>query len=160
MKPLTALINAFDQDQIKELERKGQYDVTLEGEVVTLTLEDVEISSEDIPGWLVASENGLTVALDITLTDDLRKEGISRDVVNRVQNLRKDKGLEVQDKISLKYFTSDDMAKSAILVHKNYIQKETQALSLEFQEKVSNADTLDIDGIELLISLEVVGNGK
>lgn len=160
MKPLTALINAFGQDHIKEIERNGQYEVSLEGEAITLTLEDVEITSEDIPGWLVASENGLTVALDITLTDELRREGISRDAVNRIQNLRKDKGLEVQDKIAVRYFTADEMTKSAIIAHKNYIQKETQALVLEFQEKIPNADVLDIDGIELLISIEVVENGK
>lgn len=156
MKPLTVLINAFDQEQIKEIERNGQYNVTLEGETITLTLEDVEVMSEDIPGWLVASEGGLTVALDITLTDDLRKEGISRDVVNRIQNLRKDKGLEVQDKIKVDYFTTDAMTKTAIAAHQNYIQKETQALALEFRDQLANADLLDIDGVELHIKLEVI----
>ncbi len=108
MKLLTPLINQMDQAQIKELEQTGEYAVELEGEKVVLGLEDVEITSEDIPGWLVASEDGLTVALDITITDELKKEGLSRDVVNRLQNLRKDQGLEVQDKINVSYHTNDE----------------------------------------------------
>lgn len=154
MKQLAPLINQIDQDQIKGLEQSGKIQLDLDGETITLGLDDVEISSEDIPGWLVASEDGLTVALDITITDDLKQEGISRDVVNRLQNLRKDQGLEVQDKIKVSYHTSDDLLKTSVETYKNYIQKETQALSLEYVEQ-ANGSTLEIDGLEMVVELEV-----
>lgn len=156
MKLLVPQINGLDQDQIKVFESEGSYQFDLEGESVSLTLEQVEISSEDIPGWLVASENGLTVALDITLTDDLKKEGLARDVVNRVQNLRKDKGLEVQDKIEINFDSSIKMMVEAVEVHREYIQRETQALKLERQDGLNNGEVLDIDGTDLTIQLEVV----
>lgn len=155
MKQLTPLINEMGQNQIKQLEQSGEYAVELDGEKVVLGMEDVEITSEDIPGWLVASEDGLTVALDITITDELRKEGISRDVVNRLQNLRKDQGLEVQDKIKVSLFTTNDLLKAAVEAHKNYIQKETQALTMEFVDMTNGGTTLDIDGLELTVGLEV-----
>lgn len=156
MKLLVPQINGLDQDQIKVFESEGSYQFDLEGEKVSLSLEQVEISSEDIPGWLVASENGLTVALDITLTDDLKKEGLARDVVNRVQNLRKDKGLEVQDKIEINFDSSIKMMVEAVEVHRAYIQRETQALKLEHQDGLNNGEVLDIDGTDLKIQLEVV----
>ncbi|WP_258100329.1 isoleucine--tRNA ligase [Marinoscillum pacificum] len=155
MKQLAPLINQMDQDQIKSLEQSGEFKLDLDGETITLGLEDVEITSEDIPGWLVASEDGLTVALDITISDDLKQEGISRDVVNRLQNLRKDKGLEVQDKIKVSYHTTDDLLKTSVEAYKNYIQKETQALSLEYVEQANGGTSLDIDGLEMTVDLEV-----
>ena len=156
MKSLTPLINSLDQDDIRDFEHKGAYKLTLDGEEITLSLEDVEITSEDIPGWLVASEGGLTVALDITLTDDLKKEGISRDIVNRVQNLRKDQGMEVQDKISIQYFSGDETTKQAVEKFKEYIQKETQALELEYKNELSNGTELDIDGVPIRIAIDVL----
>ncbi len=156
MKAITPLISALDQDAIREFELNGTYSLNLENEQINLTLEDVEITSEDIPGWLVASENGLTVALDITLTDELKKEGIGRDIVNRVQNLRKDQGMEVQDKISIHYFTSDEMTVQAIQEFKDYIQKETQALKLEFKDQLTNGADLDIDGVQIKIAIDVL----
>lgn len=155
MKLLAPLINQMGQEQIKELEKTGAYVLELDGETISLGLDDVEITSEDIPGWLVASEDGLTVALDITITDELKQEGISRDVVNRLQNLRKDQGLEVQDKINVSYHTTDDLLKKSVESYKNYIQKETQALSLEYVEQVNNGTSLDIDGLEMSVGLEV-----
>ncbi|RED91639.1 isoleucine--tRNA ligase [Marinoscillum furvescens] len=155
MKQLAPLINQLGQEQIKELERTGQYALELDGETITLGLDDVEITSEDIPGWLVASEDGLTVALDITITDELRQEGISRDVVNRLQNLRKDQGLEVQDKIAVSYYATDELLKAAIAAHKGYIQKETQALSLELASDANGGTSLDIDGLELTVSISI-----
>ncbi len=156
MKSLTPLINGLDQDAIRDFEQKGTYMLPLDGEDITLSLEEVEITSEDIPGWLVASEGGLTVALDITLTDDLKKEGISRDIVNRVQNLRKDQGMEVQDKISIQYFSGDEITKQAIEKFKEYIQKETQALKLEYKNELSNGTELDIDGVPIRIAIDVL----
>lgn len=157
MKLLAPLISQMDQEQIKQLEQTGEHQLNLDGETITLGLDDVEISSEDIPGWLVASEDGLTVALDITITDELKKEGISRDVVNRIQNLRKDQGLEVQDKIKVSYQTSDELVKTSVETHKNYIQKETQALSLEYVEQVTDGTELDIDGLLMTVKIDLEG---
>lgn len=155
MKLITPIINGLDQDQIKSLEQSGEFSIDLDGEAVILTLDDVEITSEDIPGWLVASEDGLTVALDITITEDLKKEGLSRDVVNRLQNLRKDQGMEVQDKIKVQYSADDQIMKTAIAEFADYIQKETQAVKLEYVEEVSNGTVIDIDGIALTVEIEV-----
>lgn len=156
MKLLVPQINGLHQEQIKVFESRGSYQFDLEGESISLNLEQVEISSEDIPGWLVASENGLTVALDITLTDDLKKEGLARDMVNRVQNLRKDKGLEVQDKIEINFDSSIKMMVEAVEVHREYIQREVQALKLQHQNGLNNGEVLDIDGTDLTIQLDVV----
>ena len=156
MKMVTPLISGLDQDQIKAFEQTGSHELTLEGEQISLTLEDVEITSEDIPGWLVASENGLTVALDISISDELRMEGLSRDVVNRLQNLRKDSGLEVQDKINVLYTSTDEQMNTAIETHKEYIQKETQALSLVKAGNISGGTVIEIDGTELTVAMSVV----
>ena len=155
MKAITQQITKLDQDQIRQFEKAGHFELALEDGTITLQLEDVEILSEDIPGWLVASEDGLTVALDVTLTDELRKEGLARDLVNRVQNLRKEKGLEIQDKISITYASRDTLMNQAIEEHRGYIQNETQALSLD-QGNGNPSEKLDIDGIELMIDLSVV----
>lgn len=155
MKDVAAKINAFGQEEIAEIERNNELKVTLESGVITLTLEDVEISSEDIPGWLVASEGKLTVALDITLTDDLQKEGIARDLVNRIQNLRKDMGLEVQDKIRVSIVNNTTMVNGAIEVNKEYICQETQALSLEMVAEITDGQLLEIDEHNVEIKIEV-----
>ena len=119
-------------------------------------LEDVLISSEDIPGWSVASEGGLTVALDITLTDELRREGIARDFVNRVQNLRKDMGLAVLDKISIEVAKNDEVVSAALTEHKEYIRTETQALTLELKENVSDPKEVEMD--EFILKLKITVN--
>src|SRR5690606_10354043 len=92
----------FSQNDIARIENEKEIYLTIEGENVVLTLEDVEISTEDIPGWIVATENAITVALDITITDELRHEGIARELVNRIQNIRKESDLDVIDKINVK----------------------------------------------------------
>jgi len=153
MKAITAAINGFGQEEIAAIERDGTYPIAVEGEDISLTLEDVEITSEDIPGWLVASENGLTVALDITISDDLKKEGLSRDMVNRIQNIRKDQGLEVQDKIAVSYNTQDAMMLAALAEYAEYIKAETLAIKLE-ESEANGSQKLDIDGIEIFIDLE------
>src|SRR5690606_36074325 len=122
---------------------------------VQITLEDVEISSEDIPGWSVASENGVTVALDITITEELKKEGIARDVVNRVQNMRKDMGLEVQDKIKITIQKKDELIDNALLANKEYICSETQALSLVLTENLKDGKLVDMDEHQLVMKIEL-----
>lgn len=153
MKEISSAIGAFTAEDIKNLESTGRHELSLGNETIVLGLDDVEITSEDIPGWLVASENGLTVALDITLTDELKREGMSRDVVNRVQNLRKDQGLDVVDKIRLAYHSSNQEMLKAIKEHAEYIKVETQ--SLELNESENDGAVLDIDGVDLIIKLEV-----
>jgi len=153
---VSAAINAWGKEEISSIEKNGSFDITLDGETVTLTLEDVLISSQDIPGWSVASDNGVTVALDVTLTEELKQEGIARDLVNRIQNLRKDMGLEVQDKITIKVAKHDDMVNSALENFATYIQTETQALSLEVNGSVSDGTQLDMDDFELTVKVEKV----
>ena len=153
LKEVAALIGAFGQDEIQQIEQRNSLQVTLGGEALTLTAEDVEITSEDIPGWIVASENGLTVALDITLTDELRREGIARDVVNRVQNLRKDMGLEVQDKIKIDVQLADELINSALIANREYICQETQALELNLLAELEGGRAVEMDDFVLNLKI-------
>ena len=154
MKEIAAKINAFGQDEIAQIEREKGFVLALSEGEAKLTLEDVEISSEDIPGWSVASEGGLTVALDINITEDLRKEGIARDLVNRLQNMRKDMGLEVQDKIKINVGKNTDLINAALESNKEYICQETQALSLQIADSLENGQWLEIDEHKLLVQIE------
>ncbi len=136
MKDIATVINDFTQQDIQALERQGSKEITLDGKVLTLTLDDVEITSQDIEGWLVASSStGLVVALDATITDELRAEGIARELVNRIQNLRKDTGLEVTDRIRIRLQQQDTLEK-AVRANEAYIKEETLANEILF------ADTL------------------
>ena len=156
LKEVAAGITAMTKDDIKKIEKENAFKIKLDGgEIVQITLEDVEISSEDIPGWLVASESGVTVALDITITDELKKEGIARDIVNRVQNLRKDMGLEVQDKIKITVQKKDELIDGALIANKEYICNETQALSLDLKDKVSDGKVIEMDDQELILKIEL-----
>lgn len=148
LKEVSAVIQALDQQQINQLEKTG----SLSSGGFDLVVEDVLISSEDIPGWSVASEGGVTVALDITVTEPLRKEGIARDFVNRVQNLRKDMGLEVLDKIRIHVEQSGD-ATAALAAHAHYIQTETQALDLVFTEQLPEGAAVDMDDFVLKVKV-------
>ena len=160
LKVITPKINSLIQTDIAQFESDGFFNIEIEGEMIELQLTDVEISSQDIPGWLVASEDGLTVALDINLTDVLKKEGLSRDIVNRIQNLRKDQNLEVQDKIDILYSTHDKLIKEAMEVHRKSIQQETQAKTILFNADLPNGISLDIDGTEIIIQLNVISYEK
>jgi isoleucyl-tRNA synthetase len=156
LKEVGNLITAMSQEDIAKLEKNNSFEVKLgDGSPAKLTLEDVEISFEDIPGWIVASEGLLTVALDITITDELKKEGIARDIVNRVQNLRKDMGLEVQDKIKITIQKKDDLINSALLANKEYICSETQALSLDLADNVTDGKVVEMDDQELVLKIEL-----
>jgi isoleucyl-tRNA synthetase len=149
LKEVSAVINSFSKDDIREIEKQGK----LSKDGFDLVLEDVLISSEDIPGWSVASQGSITVALDITITDELRKEGIARDFVNRVQNLRKDMGLEVLDKIGIEVERDGEVVTAALTEHKDYISTETQALSLDLKERVAEATEVDMDDFMLKIKI-------
>ena len=160
LKVITPKINSLIQTDIAQFENDGFFNIEIGGEMIELQLTDVEISSQDIPGWLVASEDGLTVALDINLTDGLKKEGLSRDIVNRIQNLRKDQNLEVQDKIDILYSTHDKLIKEAMEVHQQSIQQETQTKTILFNADLPNGISLDIDGAEIIIQLNVISYEK
>lgn len=155
VKLISGAINQWGQEDISTIESNGHYDLVLDGETVQLTLDDVEISSEDIPGWSVASEGKTTVALDITISDELRQEGIARDLVNRIQNLRKDMGLDVQDKIDVSVVQNEELINSALVSNREYICEETQALSLNIVDTTENAQAVEIDDWTLEISITV-----
>jgi isoleucyl-tRNA synthetase len=156
LKVVAAAIQGMSQEDIATLERENGFAFIFdENEEVVITPEDVEISSEDIPGWLVASEGKITVALDTTISEELKQEGIARDLVNRIQNLRKDAGLEVQDKINLQLETENSDVKAAVDYFKNYICEETQAVTFEVKNGIENATEIDLDGMLLKLSLTV-----
>jgi isoleucyl-tRNA synthetase len=139
-------IQDFNQEQIAQLESLGSIIIEIQENTITLTSEDVEISTQDIPGWLVANANGITVALDITLSEELIQEGIARELVNRIQNLRKDSGFEVTDKIKVTIQTSEGLEK-AIQANRIYIMSETLTEVLEFEEDLNDGTSIEFDGI-------------
>ena len=145
MKQVAGAISQLSQDQISDLEKNDKIELQLSDKTIELTTADVEISSEDIPGWLVATEGKYTVALDVTLSEELIEEGIAREVVNRVQNFRKEAGFEVTDKINISLETSN-VLNSAIQNNKNYICSETLAENLSFVDK--------IDGEKFLLEID------
>ncbi|RYJ41488.1 isoleucine--tRNA ligase [Flavobacterium beibuense] len=143
-------IQNFSQEQINEIERNGSLNVVISGKSITLTNEDIEISSQDIEGWLVANSNGITVALDITITDDLKKEGIARELVNRIQNIRKDSGFEVTDRIKV-YLKDNDTLEQAVKSNESYIKSETLTDELIFNEEIENGTEIEFDDIKTLV---------
>ena len=149
MKDVSAVIASFTKEDIQTIEKKG----SLSKGGFDLTVDDVLISSEDIPGWSVASEGNVTVALDITLTEALKKEGTARDFVNRIQNLRKDMGLEVLDKILIELQNSSPEVDKAITEFSDYIRTETQALSLELKSSVSDAVEIEMEDFNLKVKV-------
>lgn len=157
MKSIAAEVNKFGQEQIAEIEQTGAYNLEIEGEKIQLSLEDVEISSQDIPGWLVATEGKLTVALDVTITEKLREEGIAREFVNRIQNIRKDRDFKVTDRIRLK-MKSHESINSAIQSNLNYICTEILAESLDIVDEISATEGVPVDveeNISTLVSLVI-----
>jgi isoleucyl-tRNA synthetase len=130
MKAMAAIVQAFTQDQIRQLESEGSMDVSLNGNPTALLLEDVDIATQDMPGWLVASENGATVALDITISEELHREGMAREFVNRVQNLRKDLGLDLTDRINVR-FKADNAVQESVNHFITYICGEVLAHSIQ-----------------------------
>jgi len=153
MKAIAAAIARFDQGDINLLEKEGFYTLNIDGSDLVVSTEDVFISSQDIPGLLVANNKGTTVALDITLNEALLEEGIARELINRIQNMRKDAGLEVTDRIKLS-ITQNDKVESAITSNKSYICGETLAddiLICKIEPK--NATAVEFDDIKTYIAL-------
>jgi isoleucyl-tRNA synthetase len=151
MKDVAAVISTFTQQDIAEIEKQGK----LSKGGFELALDDLLISSEDIPGWSVASEGTLTVALDITITEELKKEGIARDFVNRIQNLRKEMGMEVLDKIQLEVKQNSDIVNAALKEFSPYIQTETQALNLDIKPSIEEGVMVEMDDFVLSVKINV-----
>jgi isoleucyl-tRNA synthetase len=135
MKAIIAITNQWSQDDIIAVDKNKGWTGEIQGELIVLETNDFEISTDDIPGWIVATEGNYTVALDETISRGLKNEGIAREFVNRIQNLRKESGLEVTDRIELK-IKSDDKINLAINDNLNYICSETLANSLDLVEEV------------------------
>ncbi|MDN4165798.1 isoleucine--tRNA ligase [Cytophagales bacterium LB-30] len=155
LKEIGAAISQFGQEDIKRMEKDQGYALTIGTDTFALTLEDVEIMSEDIPGWLVANDGPLTVALDITITDALREEGVARDLVNRIQNLRKDMGLEVQDKIKVSVARGESLIEAALQSNREYICRETQALQLNLVDSLNDGNTIEMDDLQVVLKIEL-----
>ena len=143
-------IQSFSQEQINELDKIGELTISVSEKSITLTVEDVEISSQDIPGWLVANSNGITVALDITISEALRKEGIARELVNRIQNIRKDSGFEVTDKIKVQILKNDSI-EQAVIANELYIKSETLTKELVFVSEITNGTEIEFDELKTTI---------
>lgn len=153
MKAIAQAVNNFTSDEIKKIEQNGILDVQINGKSVTLERSDVEITSQDIEGWLVASSGALTVALDVTLTDDLRREGIARELVNRIQNLRKDSGFELTDRIVVQ-FQKDEQIINAINKNLEYIKTETLTDEVEILDHLNHGIEIAFDDVNTKLFIQ------
>ncbi|MDR3061980.1 MAG: isoleucine--tRNA ligase [Dysgonamonadaceae bacterium] len=154
MKDLATVIGELPQQAISQLEKEGKYTVSVAGQEAEIVLDDVEIISEDIPGWLVANEGKLTVALDVTVTENLRKEGIARELVNRIQNIRKSNGYEITDKIHV-VIQSDNRINESVEEFKEYIANQILANNV-ILDNLADGMELDLDDLKLLVKIEKV----
>ncbi|RGS37759.1 isoleucine--tRNA ligase [Bacteroides cellulosilyticus] len=152
MKAVAAAVAEMSQEAIAELEKNGSYTLQLDGTDVVVEAADVEIFSEDIPGWLVANEGKLTVALDVTVTEELRREGIARELVNRIQNIRKSSGLEITDKIKIT-LSKNQQTDDAVNEYKDYICNQVLGTSLTLTDEVENGTELNFDDFSLYVSV-------
>lgn len=153
MKEIALALASFTKEQINEIEKKGEYNLSLVSGDVQLNQEDVEIFTEDMPGWLVANEGKLTVALDITVTDELLREGIARELVNRIQNIRKSNGYEITDKISIEIEKREEINES-VKEYSNYIALQTLAEEITLVDKIENPIELDFDDYNVSIMVQ------
>lgn len=153
MKQVAALINTLEAEAIATIESKGELQLQVGEETITLLLDDVEIISEDIEGWLVATNAGLTVALDVNITDELKKEGLARELINRIQNQRKNTGFDVTDKIIIE-LQKDDILQEAVLENMLYIRNETLTESLNFVDNLDEGEELEFDGVKTKMAIK------
>jgi len=153
MKAIAGAVSKLGQEDIQKMEREGELLLQLENKTVNLQLTDVEISSQDIEGWLVASSGPLTVALDVTIDETLRKEGIARELINRIQNLRKESGFEVTDKIDIKIL-KDGLVENAVSSNEDYIKTETLTAELNFEEKLEEGVAIAFDEVNTKLFIQ------
>ncbi|MDR1369411.1 MAG: isoleucine--tRNA ligase [Dysgonamonadaceae bacterium] len=156
MKDLAVSIGELPQQSISQLEKEGKLIISVSGQTAEIRIDDVEIISEDIPGWLVANEGKLTVALDITVTEELRKEGIARELVNRIQNIRKSSGYEITDKIRVT-LQPDERINEAVSEFKEYIANQVLANDVII-DRLTEGIELDLDDMKLLVKIEKTGD--
>jgi isoleucyl-tRNA synthetase len=155
LKSVVQCISDLGSDQIAQLEEKGTLEVQINEKNITLERSDVELFFKDIEGWQVAQGSGMTVALDITLTPELKKEGIARELVNRIQNYRKDSGLEVIDQIEI-LLKNEEQLEEAVSDNRKYILSETLAKKLEFVSTIENGTTIEFDDIKTELHIKKV----
>lgn len=153
MKAIASAVNLLGQDDIQKIEQEGELMLALENKSIILQLTDVDISSQDIEGWLVASSGSLTVALDVTIDENLRKEGIARELVNRIQNLRKESGFEVTDRIDIKIL-KDGFVENAVSSNEDYIKTETLTAELNFEEKLDEGIAIAFDEVNTKLFIQ------
>jgi isoleucyl-tRNA synthetase len=146
MKTVAQAITSFGQEEISILEKEGEISIHINEKNTTLTLDDVVISSQDIEGWLVANANGITVALDVTITNELKNEGIARELVNRIQNIRKDSGFEVTDRVDVT-LQKEGQLQTAVQQNLEYIKQETLTEVLQFEDEIVNGTEIAFDDI-------------
>lgn len=154
MKQISAKVAAFSQADIAQLERIDSWTTEIDGVKIEATAADFDITSEDMPGWLVTTEGKLTVAMDITLTDELRKEGLARELVNRIQNIRKDSGFEVTDKIRVT-FEKNDALRAAVSAYRDYIASQVLAVEILETESLTDAATQELDLDDMTVKVLV-----
>jgi isoleucyl-tRNA synthetase len=147
MKSIAGAVAKLNQKDIQKIEQEGELSLQIENKSINLRLQDVEINSQDIEGWLVATSGSLTVALDVTIDENLRKEGIARELVNRIQNMRKDAGFDVTDKIDVKIL-KDGLVENAVSSNLNYIKTETLIAELDFKEKLEDGTDIAFDEVK------------
>ena len=152
MKAVAAAVAGMSQEAIAELEKNGKYTFVLDGAEAVIETTDVEIFSEDIPGWLVANEGKLTVALEVTVTEELRREGVARELVNRIQNIRKSSGFEITDKIKVA-LSKNPQTDDAVNEYNTYICNRVLANSPELVDEVKNGTELNFDDFSLYVSV-------
>jgi len=150
MKAVSAVLAQFTQDDIARLEKEGQYNLLIPNEAVILSINEVEIISEDIPGWVVAGKDTLTVALDVTITPELAREGDAREFVNRIQKIRKDNGYDLTDRILVKVADSPAL-KESLTRFNEYICTEILADSIELVEELANGTEIEVNDILLKV---------
>ncbi|WP_307758255.1 isoleucine--tRNA ligase [uncultured Mediterranea sp.] len=153
MKAVAAAVAEMSQEAIAELEKNGCYTFNLDGAEAVVEAADVEIFSEDIPGWLVANEGRLTVALEVTVTEELRREGVARELVNRIQNIRKSSGFEITDKINIT-LSKNTQTDDAVNEYKDYICNQVLATSLTLADEVQDGTELNFDDFSLFVKVE------
>ena len=155
MRFANAAIQKFSQEDINKIEKDGKIAVDINGNFVDLAIEEVEITSQDIEGWLVANHGGLTVALDVTITAELKEEGLARELINRVQNLRKDSGLDVVDQIQLTIQIEEELER-AVKSNLDYIKNETLTSELNFVTELRNGTEIEFDGIKSQVLIQKI----
>ena len=159
MKLLAAAIAAMSQPDIAEFEKNGSFTFDIDGQQATIEKGDVEVISEDIPGWLVANEGNLTVALDITVTDELRREGVARELVNRIQNIRKTSGFDITDKIDV-YIASNEETDQAVKEYRDYMSRQVLANTFEIVDTLLGEGVSELDFDTFKVNIKIVKSVK